>query len=245
MTATHFPAAMDSAGSIGPHSGDGLVPGSRARYTPLLPRRPVISRWRAVGYSRFVSLMKVLLPMLALVPLALVVAWPYLNAEDSRFRLGFASMKARDAASPRMINPRFVGIDKAHRPFTITADLASDDSGSAATISLEMPKADITLDDGTWLVVSSEAGVYSRDVQSLALAGDVTLYHDSGYEIRTVAAEVDLAAGNASGSEAVAGHGPFGTLRSEGFRLRDKGKVIVFTGKARLSLSPNASRATR
>lgn len=220
-------------------------PGSRVRYTPLLPQRTAISRWRAVGYSRFVALMKVLLPLLAFVPMVLVAAWPYLNTEDGRFRIGFTALKARDAASPRMINPRYVGIDKDHRPFSVTADLASDDSGTASIISLEMPKADITLDDGTWLVVTSEAGVYSRDAQNLALAGEVTLYHDSGYEIRTAAAEVDLAAGSASGSEPVAGHGPFGDLRSEGFRLRDKGKVIVFTGKARLSLSPGASAAAR
>jgi lipopolysaccharide export system protein LptC len=238
MTATKASALIDS-------DEEGEKPGSRARYTPLLPRPPEVSRWRAVGYSRFVSLMKVLLPAVAFVLLLLVAAWPYLDRMDNSFRIGFAALKARDVSSPRMVNPRYVGLDKNHRPFAVTADLATDETGSAAVVALEMPKADITLDDGSWLVLTSEAGVYSRDAQNLALAGDVTLYHDSGYEIRTAAADVDLAGGNASGNEPVAGHGPFGDLRSEGFRLSDKGKVITFTGKAQLVLYPGAGEAVR
>ena len=233
------------ASSLPPVEADGAAPGSRARYTPLLSVPPSVSHWRAVGYSRFVSLMKVLLPLLAFVLLVLVAAWPYLNAEDSRFRIGFAALKAREAAVPRMVSPRYVGLDKDHRPFSVTADLATDETNSAAVIALEMPKADITLDDGSWLVLTSESGVYSRDAQNLSLAGDVTLYHDSGYEIRTAAAAVDLVKGSASGNEPVAGHGPFGDLRSEGFRLRDKGRVITFTGKARLTLYPGAGEAAR
>jgi lipopolysaccharide export system protein LptC len=205
----------------------------------------VVSRWRTAAYSRFATWMKVLLPLVALVPLVLVVAWPYLDKVDSRFRIGFAALKLREAASPRMVNPRYVGLDKDQRPFSVTADLASDDTGTASVISLEMPKADLTLGDGSWLVLTSEAGVYSRDAQDLSLAGDVTLLHDSGYEIRTAAADIDLAQGMAAGNEPVTGHGPFGDLRSEGFRLRDKGKVITFTGKAHLTLYPGAGEAVR
>ena len=240
MTATSASTAPETTASQEAAAGD-----VRVRYTPLLEERQTVSRWRAVGYSRFVSLMKVLLPLVAFVLLVLVAGWPYIEAQDSRFRIGFAALKARDAASPRMVNPRYVGLDKDHRPFSVTADLASDDTGTASVISLEMPKADLTLADGTWLMLASEAGVYSRDQQNLMLAGDVTLFHDSGYELRTAAAAIDLADGTASGNEPVAGHGPFGELQSEGFRLRDKGKVITFTGKAHLTILPGAGEAAR
>ena len=36
----------------------------------------------------------------------------------------------------------------------------------------------------------------------------------------------------ASGDAPVAAQGPFGTLESEGFRLKDRGAVVVFTGRA-------------
>ena len=66
----------------------------------------------------------------------------------------------------------------------------------------------------------------------LDLAGDVTIHHDNGMTLRTAEAAVEVEAGNASGDTPVAAQGPFGTLESEGFRLRDRGAVVVFTGRA-------------
>ena len=52
----------------------------------------------------------------------------------------------------------------------------------------------------------------------------------------TAAAEVQLHEGAASGDQPVAAQGPFGTLVSEGFRLTERGQVVVFTGRARAVL---------
>ena len=38
------------------------------------------------------------------------------------------------------------------------------------------------------------------------------------------------------------GQGPFGYLKAEGFRITDKGGRILFTGKARLELRPEAAK---
>ena len=38
------------------------------------------------------------------------------------------------------------------------------------------------------------------------------------------------------------GQGPFGDLNGEGFVLREKGKTIIFTGKARLLIYPGIER---
>lgn len=199
-----------------------MVPRVRARYSP----------W----HSRFVSMMKFLLPSAAAVLIILVIVWPYLQATDSRFRIGFAALRTGDAEDPAMINPRYMGTDKSDQPFSITADLAKNLLNESATVELEMPKADITLEDGTWLVLTAETGVYARDSKTLELVGAVTLFHDSGYEFKTSKAHIDLAAGAAAGDQPVEGQGPFGTLQAEGFRLIDKGKVIHFTGKSRMVL---------
>lgn len=206
--------------------------------------RPRGSRWRAVAYSRFVALMKVILPAVALSLVVLVGIWPYLQAEDTSFRIGFSALKARDVMGPRMVNPRYVGVDEESRPFTVTADLARDAAeggaadGTPTVVELDVPKADITLEDGSWLVLTSDSGVFRRDQRNLSLSGSVTLFHDSGYEIIGQTAKVDLRSGEASSDQPVVGHGPFGELEAEGFRLHDKGKVINFDGKARLVLHP-------
>lgn len=194
------------------------------------------------GYSRFVNLTKYFLPVVALALIALVVAWPHLDSDDLRFRLGFAAIKLGATDDPSMINPRFVGADKSDRAYSITADLARRLSGDAARVELEMPKADITLSDGTWLVLTADTGVFGSAKQKLDLAGAVNLYHDSGYEFRTQRAAIDLAAGQAEGNDPIEGQGPFGRLKAEGFRLIDRGRVIHFTGKAQLLMRSGAGK---
>jgi lipopolysaccharide export system protein LptC len=47
-----------------------------------------------------------------------------------------------------------------------------------------------------------------------------------------------MTAGTAEGNEAVQGQGVFGSVVADGFRLLDHGQVIIFTGKAKLHLTP-------
>ncbi len=199
-------------------------------------------RRHAPGYSRFVVIMKLLLPTIALLLVGLVAVWPYLQSTDNRFRIGFSALKAREAKDPAMVNARYVGTDKDNQPFSVTADLAKNLMAGGAELELEMPKADITLEDGTWLVLTAESGIYNRQTGTLDLIGAVNLFHDSGYEINTDKAIIALDKGIAVGTEPVFGQGPFGNLTAEGFRLEDKGKYIVFTGKAKLVLYPDGGK---
>ena len=187
------------------------------------------------GYSRFVKLMKVLLPFFALGLIALVVAWPRLKSDDT-FRIGFASVDFTGNAEPGMDNARYVGTDENRQPYSVTADLArmvGDDNG---IVDLELPKADLTLEDGTWLALTANTGWYIRADASLDLVGGVNLYHDTGYEISTEKLRVDLNAGSAEGRTPLSGHGPFGELKAQGIKLIDKGRLIYFTGPAQVIL---------
>ena len=196
-------------------------------------------------YSRFVNLMKLILPLLALFVVALVIAWPHLNTADIGFRLGFSALQLNGTQDPSMINPRYVGTDNDNQPFSLTADLARNLPGTSTSIELEMPKADITTSDGTWLVLTAENGIYTRNSKTLKLVGKVNLFHDQGYEFRTDRALIDLARGTANSNDPVEGQGAFGNLRASGFQLKDKGKIILFRGKSKLTLYPNAQRISQ
>ena len=194
------------------------------------------------SYSGFVQIAKIMLPVTAVGLIALVILWPHLRTEDLRFRIGFAAIQSNVDGDPNLLNPRYVGTDEDNQPFAVTADIAKklDGEGMDVRIGLELPKADTTLKDGTWLVLTAENGIYARSDKTLDLAGSVNLFHDSGYEFRTEKATVDLSQGLASGDVPVKGQGPFGTLHAEGFRLLNKGRTIVFTGKSRMLLQPGA-----
>jgi lipopolysaccharide export system protein LptC len=196
-------------------------------------------------YSRFVTMMKVLLPVIALLLMVLVIAWPYLKFKDTRFSIGFSALKAGNVEDPAMINPRFQGADKDHQTFSITADIAKNLLKVDKSVELEMPKADISLEDGSWLVLTAKNGIYVRQNETLTLNDQVNLFHDSGYEFRTESAVIDLDKGTASGSVTVAGQGPFGNLEAEGFHLIDKGNTIYFIGKSKLTIYPYAGGALK
>lgn len=185
-------------------------------------------------YSLFVGFLKVLLPALAVALVLLVVAWPQLVPDERQFRIGVAEISLEQAESLSMLNARFDGLDSNNQPFTVTADLATQDSGDSPVVDLELPKADITMHDGTWLAVTANSGRYQREDGVVDLNGDVVLFHDQGFEFRTDTATVDLNASEARGSDPVHGQGPLGILDAEGFRLVDKGQRIFFTGKSRL-----------
>jgi lipopolysaccharide export system protein LptC len=194
------------------------------------------------GYSRFVSLMKFILPAGAAALLLLVVAWPRLQAAFDRLRLTFTRLDLSEARDLRMVNARFSGIDKQHRPYVLTADVARQMPDRNDIMALEGPKGDITLQSGAWLAVTAFTGVYLPQGQLLDLFGDVKVFHDRGYDLTTDTAHVNMTAGTVEGDDAVQGQGVFGDVTSQGFRLLDHGQTIIFTGKAKLHLAPRPSQ---
>ncbi|MEE8504633.1 MAG: LPS export ABC transporter periplasmic protein LptC [Kiloniellales bacterium] len=210
--------------------------------TPLILRQPPRL---SVGnrYSIFVGFMKVLLPAVAVALILLVVAWPKFVLDDNRFRLSISKLGPEQAESLTMINARFDGVDDKNRPYSLTADMATQSDREKDLIDLELPKADIALQDGTWLALTARRGQYRRDRQVLDLTGSVSLFHDQGFELRTESARVDLEKGTAAGNQPVQGQGASGSIDAEGFRVYDRGARIVFTGKSHMVIFPGAEEA--
>lgn len=181
------------------------------------------------GYSRFVALLKVMLPILAFGILAMLVAWPSL--QDTA-----APQSAPDGRELEMMKPRYVGLDDGNRPFSVVADEAVRPATEPSVMDLVRPEAEMTRDDGTWVTIRADRGRYNEQSGKLLLMGHVNLFHDRGYEFLTDEAHVDTKLGTAWGDRPVTGQGPLGELFGSGFRLYDGGKTIVVTGPAHLNL---------
>lgn len=189
-------------------------------------------RGRAPGlaYTRFVGLLKVVLPALALGILLLLVAWPRLGDPP-------APLAVRPGDESAMLNARYVGTDEKDRPFSVVAERAVRSASAPELVDLVRPEAEMTLEDGTWIFLRGDSGRYNEKTGKLLLLGSVDLIHDDGYEFRTDEAHVNVDEGTAWGDRPVQGQGPFGEIFAQGFRLFDKGQTVVFTGRARLNLA--------
>ena len=140
-----------------------------------------------------------------------------------------------------MVAARFTGVDRQDRPFVVTAEIARQKPKLDDLVSLDRPKGDLTTASGGWLELSGDTGFYQPQPQLLDLFGNVALFQDKGNEFHTASAHVDMNAGSAEGDEAITGHGPFGSVTGQGFRIVDRGDTIIFKGHATLDIQPRAS----
>lgn len=204
----------------------------------LQRRTRTSTSWPIEHYSRFVAWMKLALPAAAVALLLLVAIWPRIQSAVERLhRLPRIDLsQARDL---RMVNLHYTGKDRHDRPFTVTADAARQRPEVDDLVELESPKADMTTQSESWLALTAYSGIYRPQAQLLDLFGDVELFQDKGNTFKTDTAHVDMGKGSAEGDDPIEGHGPFGTIDAEGFRIENNGEIIVFTGKAHLLLMPH------
>jgi lipopolysaccharide export system protein LptC len=218
-----------------------LPAADNAKLDRLVRRSRTIKRL-SQRYSRFVGLMKFVLPATALGLTALVLAWPGGDSDPEAIRLSFASLESDEQGNPGMTNARFVGSDRRNRPFLVTADRALQDSDDPGRVNLRTLQADMTLENGMWLTGVAESGLYDRQQQTLDLIGPVNIFSDAGYEFQAQSSTVDLANGSASSDKPVKGQGPFGVLSASGYRFLDRGQRLIFEGQVKLVLQPGGQR---
>ena len=204
----------------------------------IAPRRDPSARpKRRRGIS--VQVLKVALPTIMAVTLGYLGYW-WWQARDSVVPPDVISpvRPATEKAEVTVNDVQYDGRDARGRPFSITADSASHIDGNDRHISLKRPLADIVLASGAYVALKANTGLLDRDADIITLTGDVTLFHDNGLSFQTNSATVDLKEKTAEGDETVLGQNGDGELVSEGFRVRDDGDTVIFTGKAYLKIYP-------
>ena len=225
--------------SAGADSGPGgTAPAGKLRYYR--------ARAGAVGgssgrYSGFVGLMRYLLPAMAAALLGLVVAWPLIGDGEEGVHIPLATDAEIDGRLT-MVKASYQGTDAKNRPYAVRGEEAFQPESDSPIVHLSGIEADFFGDqaENGMLALTANEGRYQRDVERLDLAGDVTVRSDAGHEFITSEAHIDLPAGIAKGSEPVSGKGPHGSLDAGNFALLDRGQVMTFGGRVRMTLFPHA-----
>ncbi len=213
----------------------------RARDRGLLANYFTVSKRRSArrGKNRYVGLAKLLLIGLATGLITSVVVWTQIAKNDKMFKLGAAQtldIEQADLETLRVVNARLTGTSEEGRPYTVTFDSASQAGKESDLVLLTGPKADVVLQDESWIVLAAPKGRYHRAGRILELDDPVSLFHDSGLEFQTGRVVYNLATGDGVGYDPLYGHAPFGKVESQGFQIRDMGAVFQFTGKIRVVL---------
>jgi lipopolysaccharide export system protein LptC len=142
----------------------------------------------------------------------------------------------------------------------VTADKAVQDTQNIHHAHLFNVEADMTAKDGAWYNMRAPRGYLDSQAEKLWLSGSLALFSDSGYELHTDAAFVDLApacdaqgqpppgkpgkpkprcsAVTVRGNHEVTGQGPFGTMRADRFHIVKATKHMYLEGHVHMVLYP-------
>jgi lipopolysaccharide export system protein LptC len=188
-----------------------------------------------IARRRFViNLTKWLLPLAAMGLLSMIALWPEIDKATTKARLALNHVSG-EVEGGKLIDARYNGVDQKGRPYTVTAATAW--QIDPQKVGMTLPKGDITLENGTWLMLTAKQGTFIQGLNQLDLVKDVTLYRDDGTTMHTESASIDVKAGAAAGSEPVHVEGPFGVLDAQGFTVMDKGNAIDFAGPAHVIMN--------
>jgi len=183
-------------------------------------------------------MLRISFPLAAGLLLLAVVLWQDFAPRSRIIGLEASSLPVSELDELTMVRPRFDGLDKEGQPYTLTAERANQMTEDGDLIVMTQPAADVTLTNGRWVAVSADRGQYFRYEERLDLQGNVSLFQDDGYEIRTSAVEVRLGEGTLDSDRAVWGQGPHGEMRGQGLRVEPGGKIVQLKGRARVTILP-------
>jgi lipopolysaccharide export system protein LptC len=243
--------------------------GRRSGFPDLVAPRRAFKRKNRSG---LLLALKIGLPLIAVVCVAYIVIWSRVQLPNITINpVEATSDAAKPTSDVTVSRVKYDGVDARNRPFSITAEAATQPDNvpaadpnatipadapvqnqqqsqpagakSDSIINLKQVIADMTMTDGAWVAVTADTGVYNRDASVVDLSGNVTLFHDTGLQFQTDAATVDLKNDTAQGTDPVEGQRPDGTLASEGFQVLNNGRTVIFTGRAYMKIFPNAKTA--
>jgi lipopolysaccharide export system protein LptC len=196
---------------------------------------------RARRHSRLVRLLKVGLPLLAVLIVVggVAVTWLARSLPDD------VSVSSASIDDGRIVmeDPRMTGFDKAGRPYSMVADRAiqSLDGGG---VELERIKANLGVRADTTADVVANRGHFDQKSQKLRLYDDVTVDTTDGMSVRLKDAAIDLAAGDMVGQGPVEIDMPNQTIAAGSLTVKGGGKLLSFGDGVKMTILPSAAEAS-
>jgi lipopolysaccharide export system protein LptC len=182
-------------------------------------------RGKARAHSRFVRVLRWLLPVIMVGIIAVLVG---LVVAHSIRRQDAAH---RDAETPiEMVNPHFFGRDSQGRPYTLGAKQAARDEQSLQRVLLVFPWVKLYTSEPQPSTLTADTGVYHEDSRMLYLKGHVHAENARSSNFATDQAVVNTRTGMVTSPTALSSQTQAGNLQSNSFDVFNKGDRVVFKG---------------
>jgi lipopolysaccharide export system protein LptC len=188
-------------------------------------------------HTRFVSIMKWVLPFLAVTLLSIAFILPMLEEEQDVISLDYSNITRTDTKLT-MNNPKFLSSDQGNQQYTVTADTATQLEATSRRMALVNLQADISLQDGQWISLSAPAGVLDPEKKILDLSGGVNIFSDNGNQISAETIHVIFEEKRFLSPNGLVGHGPLGDISADSFVANQLAGTLRFEGNVKMTLYP-------
>jgi len=196
---------------------------------------------RALAHTRHVRLLKILLPLSAALVMVAFVAVSWVDSFSIEGD-GIESVAFKDGKLV-MQNPVMSGQSSDARPYTMRALRAVQDLTATDVIVLEEIVADLPITNGDTAVLNAASGIYNRAAQTLKFDKAFTITSEKGMSAELQSADIDLANGGLVTNEPVSISSPEASVVAQSMEMQDKGRVIIFQDKVRMTIRPSALKS--
>ena len=204
-------------------------------------RLPGASRQRtyrsARSHSGRVRAAKVILPVLAVVGILVTVGWMYLSRITPDIGMDLTSTAIRDGKLI-MANPKLDGLTSADQPYSVRAARAIQDLTGTKTIDLERLQADVPLTADVMARITSNAGSYNSEANTLDLMNTIRVETTDGMSAELETAAIDLQRGLMSTPDPVRISLPGAVIEADRMTVEDNGRRLLFESRVKLVVQP-------
>lgn len=185
----------------------------------------------SLDYSFYINTLKKVLFIISFVLLVLM----FLNKTVQKFtEITSKDNFNTDQEEQIVIEPKFIGLDKNKKPFTIRAEKAKKTKSNENLYQLEMPSGEIKDNSGNTIFLKSLKGEFNQNSQEIFLFKNVELTREDGLLFETEEAMIDLKTNDIFGKKNVSGKNKEGKIFSSGFSITEEGNKVFFKGKTNL-----------
>ena len=212
------------------------------RQVPDLASRDSKAFARAHAHSARVKMLKIALPLAAVLAVAAVVLIGLLDPFRKIPKGLSVDGYGLDGTKITMEQPKLSGFHKDGRPYLVWAKSAQQDLKKQNIIELTDMQGTMSTADGAKAKVSASAATYDTAKNTILLRKDVLMHSDSGYDLKMNEAFVDFAQNSMVSNDKVSMQMKTGSVLADSMHLSDNGKIIVFEGHVQSTFSTDTTK---
>ncbi|MBN9075749.1 MAG: LPS export ABC transporter periplasmic protein LptC [Rhizobiales bacterium] len=195
---------------------------------------------RARRHSRAVRVLKILLPGLAILIALVFTAYSYLLTPGG-VSIDILGSSYSDGKLT-MANPKLDGFTRENRPYSMRAARAVQDVTNTSVFELDDIQAKLPISDGNWANVVAAKGIYNKDKNTLDVPTEMTVTTTDGMVAKLKSAFVNIGSGDLKTSDPVDITLQGSHITADSLTVGDRGKVLVFDEKVRLTMMPEKKK---